>query len=377
MRKSRRKRVLDRINDACEQFELLLQQGNKTDIAKWVKLVGEQDQPELFTELLRLEFHYSDESDIAIADYFRNHPEFSNEIVKVFAENRLDDFGEHARDDAESNHTVSEGDYVDRFRIISRLGTGGFSTVFLAHDPEIDQAVALKLVRTEDVVSKRDIECIINEANVLNQIDHDAIPKVYDYGEDEFGYPWVSMEFVKGESLFELLATDQLSLPEVLKILAKTARAIHDVHQAGFAHRDLKPDNIIVGLDGEPRIVDYGLALHEDLLSDKSGERAGTTAYMSPEQVRGLTEILDGRTDIWSLGVILYLYIAKRLPFTGDSKEEIRKNILGQPLKPPRQIKHNVATVELEEICFRALKKNPEDRFFNCWRLCECPGACD
>ncbi len=364
---SNRVELLELIHEVCEQFENLLKHEQQVCIDDWLQIVGEQDRPELFLELLRLEvFHnVTSSSNNSIGDYFRRYPDFSNEVVKVFAENRIAGSEEDAALDAELPFaTVVAGQQIGRYRIISPLGAGGFSEVFLAHDPKANQAVAMKLLRQDmDANITQSVKCIVNEANVLSQIEHPSIPKVYDTGKDESGNPWVAMEFIKGESLYQKLATDQLSLVEVLRLLVKTAEGLHEIHQCGFAHRDIKPDNIIIGLDGAPRILDYGLALHEDLQKDKSGERAGTTAFMSPEQVRGHSDKLDGRTDIWSLGVILYLVIAKRLPFQGDTKVEIHQNILTQPVRPPRQIKDNVATIQLEEICFRALRKNPEERF--------------
>lgn len=359
--------ALKRIDSLCEQFEALLRNGEEVEIAEWIRLVDKSDRPDLFLELLRLETHHRPKqaSDRGIGDYFRTFPEFSNEIVRVFADNRKTDFSESTMQPSlNSLERAAAGELIDRFRIISLLGAGGFASVFLAHDPERNQAVALKVLHASDPNdSSRHFESIVNEANVLSRIDHAAIPKVFDVGEDKNGRPWVAMEFIKGDSLYNLLATDQLSLVEVLHILVKTANALHKIHEAGFSHRDIKPDNIIIGLDGEPRILDYGLALHEDTQRDKAGERAGTTAFMSPEQAQGQSENLDGRTDIWSLGVILYLVIAKRLPFHGDTKEDVRQEILNRPVKPPRQIKNNIATSELEDICFRALKKHPEDRY--------------
>ena len=358
---------LELIHDICEQFETLLRQKKQADIEDWVSLVSESDQPELFFELLRLEIHHNSptQSNSSIGEYFRKYPDFSNEIVKVFGSNRASEDLEGGGVATKSaGHLIVAGESVGRYRIISPLGIGGFSAVYLAHDPVKNQAVAMKVLRhDEGMDTSRNIECIVNEANVLSKIAHPSIPKVYDAGKDESGKPWVAMEFIKGDSLYQMLATDQLSMVEVLRLLVKTADAVHEIHKCGFAHRDIKPDNIIIGLDGEPRIVDYGLALHENLQKDKAGERAGTTAFMSPEQVLGQSEMLDGRTDIWSLGVILYLVVAKRLPFQGECKEDIRENILVQPVRPPRQINGNVATIELENVCFRALRKNPEERF--------------
>ena len=363
----KRTEYLNLVHEICEQFEDLLKHDKPVNISDWLQLVDKSDQGELFFELLRLETYHNlaSASSNSIGDYFRKYPDFSNEIVKVFASNReaeLED--EHASASRHQVQTITAGQRVGKYQIVSPLGAGGFSSVFLAHDATANLPVAMKFLKNgESGDINRNVECIINEANVLSKIEHPAIPKVYDAGKDEDGNPWVAMEFIKGESLYQKLATDRLSLVEVLRLLVKISMAVHEIHKCGFAHRDIKPDNIIIGLDGEPRILDYGLALHENSQKDKSGERAGTTAFMSPEQVRGQSENLDGRTDIWSLGVILYLVVAKRLPFQGETKKDIRTDILGKPVRPPRQIRDNVATVELEAICFRALKKDPEARY--------------
>ena len=358
--------ILELIDDLCEQFESLLKQNKDAEIADWIKLVDEDNRAELFVELLRLETHHRSEKVYAnsIGDYFRKFPQFSNEIVKVFASNRESDTDDSNHRSLESSDLCVAGDMLDRFEIVSLLGAGGFSAVYLARDPERSQPIALKVLNSQGGIrDARQFESIVNEANVLSCIDHPAVPGVFDAGESSDGRPWVSMEFIKGESLYKCLATDRLSLTEILNVLVKTAHALHEVHEAGFSHRDIKPDNIIIGLDGEPRILDFGLALHENLQLEKSGERAGTTAFMSPEQVQGQSEDLDGRTDIWSLGVILYLVIAKRLPFQGDTKKDTRREILKRPAKPPRQIKHNTASVELEKVCLRALNKQPQNRY--------------
>lgn len=360
-----RRRVLEMIHDICEQYETNLKNGVEVNIAEWIDLVGSNERAELFFELLRLEAHYASESPgNSIGEWFNRFPEFSNEIVKVFATNRRLGDEESLATSQQCLSQIEPGEHIGRFQVISVLGAGGFAVVYLAHDPELNQAVALKVLNVTDKTdSQHSVECLINEANVLSQIDHPLIPKVHDIGEDEQGNPWVAMEFIKGKSLYELLTTEHLSDVETLRILVKTARALGEIHKSGFTHRDIKPDNIIIGIDGEPRICDYGLAIHEDVQRDRSGERAGTTCYMSPEQVMGRSENLDGRTDVWSLGVILYLVVAKRLPFQGENKQEVRESIVHQPVKPPRQIRGNVATIQLENICLKALKKDPEERY--------------
>src|SRR5262249_27085682 len=153
-------------------------------------------------------------------------------------------------------------------------------------------------------------------------------------------------------NLAEILESERLSPSRVAGLLAVVAEAAHHAHRAGLVHRDLKPSNILIDEDGKPHIADFGLAVREELQDIRSGGIAGTPHYMAPEQVRGETHRLDGRTDVWALGVILYLGLLGRQPFSGRDPGEIFDEILHRDPKPPRQVNDRIPR-ELERICLK------------------------
>ena len=148
----------------------------------------------------------------------------------------------------------------------------------------------------------------------------------------------------------------------LIQVLASVSETLDYIHQHNVFHRDLKPANIIIGLDGSPRIIDFGLCVHEKDQSRYQGEVAGTTAYMSPEQIRGESHHLDGRADIWAVGVMLYEGLVGRRPFQGNTSMRLADEILSRSARPLRQIDGSIP-LELERICLRALEKNPSKRY--------------
>jgi serine/threonine protein kinase len=364
--------LLKRVNDLCDEFESLLAAGKEPEIEEWIRLVSPSDRNDFFYELLKLElaFYPVDSGGFdRLGEYLGRFSDYSTQVVRAFADYRAAENETSCQPPGDSPivgfQSVTVGDTVGRYRLSSVLGSGGFSTVFAAFDVESKQTVAIKSLRRKpDANYSKIVESFIVEAAALSDLEHESIPKVYEIGEDQNGDPYVVMEFFKGHSLQSVLEKQLFPLETVLKFLAKTAEVLGYVHECGFCHRDLKPSNIIVGFDGNPRIVDFGLAIHESTQNKRSRERAGTTSFMSPEQMLGDCGGLDGRTDIWSLGVMLYFVVAQRLPFRVDSStQEPVEDIFDRPVKPPRQIKGNCATTKLEQICLKALRKFPENRY--------------
>jgi len=170
------------------------------------------------------------------------------------------------------------------------------------------------------------------------------------------------MEYVEGRSLRELLASGPVSHVQAAELVAQVAEAVHFAHGQGLVHRDLKPGNILIDALGHPHVVDFGLAVHEREQAGRGGEISGTPAYMSPEQVHGEARQLDGRTDVWSLGVILYEMLTRRQPFSGASDSQVFDQILNRQAGPPRQIDAAIPK-ELEQVCLKAMSKEPTDRY--------------
>ena len=241
------------------------------------------------------------------------------------------------------------------------LGTGGFGTVYLARDEELGRFVAIKVPRPGLLRTAEQVESFLAEARVAAGLRHPTIVRVYDVGRYNQNEVFVVFEFVEGRSLADLLETERLSPRRIAGLLVPIAEAAHYAHRAGLVHRDIKPANILIDEHGKPHIADFGLAIREDLQNTRAGEIAGTPIYMAPEQVRGETHRLDGRTDLWAVGVILYLGLVGRLPFSGRDHAEIFEEILHRDPKPPRQINDQIPR-ELERICLKCLSKRMADR---------------
>jgi serine/threonine protein kinase len=249
-----------------------------------------------------------------------------------------------------------------RYEIIRPLGKGKFGRVFLARDPQLDRLVAIKVARGSAFSSRQTADRFLSEARKAAQLDkHPGIVTVHDAGQiGEACY--IVMDYVEGGTLADPKVSKKIGPIEIADLMARVADAIHFAHTRGLVHRDVKPANIVLDGKGEPRVTDFGLAVHESEQFSKKGEISGTLHYMSPEQALGHTEHLDGRTDVWSLGATLYELLTHRRPFSGDTTEELVDQILHRDVKPPRQIDDSISPA-LERICLKALSKQPSARY--------------
>ena len=369
MSQTNRLKRLKQINAICESFENHWLQEKDPRIEDYLNAVDSVDRAELLSELVRIEVFYLSQQGQPpeIQSYHQRFPEMSNGIIRAF-----DATSDGTESETENGLTTitelpqrSVGETIGSFRIEQSLGSGAFADVFLAYDKAHDRPIAIKAMKKfTDENGKpepRSIQTFVEETQILSKLSHVAVAQVYDLAFDEEGFPYVVLEYVKGDSLQFLLREEIVDLPSAIKLLAETADALSEIHQQDVFHRDLKPANIIVGLDGQPRIVDFGLAVGEALQQGRKGEVVGSLSYMSPEQVRGQTHRLDGRTDIWSLGVILYELLTERLPFRGGTRQLLTDEILHRDPRPPRQINPNV-TIALESICLDALHKDSTKR---------------
>ncbi|OYW16740.1 MAG: hypothetical protein B7Z55_13990, partial [Planctomycetales bacterium 12-60-4] len=204
-----------------------------------------------------------------------------------------------------------------RYRVQVRLGCGAFGTVYRCLDETLQRIVAVKVPSQRACVSAATRSSFLAEARVLAGLDHPQVVHVRDYRETPDGGCYVVFDFIDGTPFFEHMRSQAKDRKNLLKLIADVAQALHAVHVGNLVHRDIKPANIMVRVDGGVCLVDFGLALADDVQRDHAGEFAGTPAYMAPEQVRGEAHLLDGRTDIWALGVILYEFLTGQLPFRG------------------------------------------------------------
>jgi serine/threonine protein kinase len=255
---------------------------------------------------------------------------------------------------------VPDRQIAGKYRILGRLGAGGMGVVYRAEDLTLKRRVALKFVPPHLVDAPEIKERFLIEARAAAALNHPNICVIYEVGEDE-GRPYIAMECVEGETLRDKVRKAPLEPGEAVGLIDQVAAGLGEAHGQGIIHRDVKSANIMVTAKGRAKVMDFGLAkLRGGLSLTKSQTIVGTVAYMSPEQARG--EELDQRTDIWSLGVVLYELLSGRLPFQGDHDQSVIFAILQK--EPPSLVKMRPSVVpELEHVVFQALAKRRADRF--------------
>jgi tetratricopeptide (TPR) repeat protein len=249
------------------------------------------------------------------------------------------------------------GDEVGRYRVIRRLGQGGMGAVYLAHDPVLDRSVALKFLPPYLDDGSR----LLEEARAASALDHPCIGTVYEVGEDAEGRGYIAMASYPGGTLRDRLRAGPLPAEEAVRIAVQAADALNAAHAAGVLHRDVKPENLLFDESGRIKVVDFGIA-RAAATGTRSGPTGGTTAYMSPEQIE--SRPMDGRSDLWSLGVVLFEMLAGRRPFQGRDRAELMAAILGAEAPPLRELRPRVDPA-LAEVVARALARDPRHRFPN------------
>ena len=249
-----------------------------------------------------------------------------------------------------------------RYEIIKELGRGAMGVVYQAHDPQIDRLVALKVLRQDRVTSEDLVRRFLKEAKAIGRVSHPNIVPVYDVGQDHETI-YIAMEFLEGKPLNEAVKGKRLSLEEIVDLGVQVAEAVDYAHDKGIVHRDIKPTNIILTPNGQAKITDFGIARIEDPSAPKqtqAGEILGTPVYMSPEQVMG--KPVDGRSDLYSLGVILYELSTGKRPFGGDNLAVIFRAITQDAPVEPATADSSISPA-LSGLIVKSLDKNPDERF--------------
>jgi serine/threonine protein kinase len=251
--------------------------------------------------------------------------------------------------------------FAGRYQIIEELGHGGMGKVYKVQDTDINEKVALKLLRPEITLDKEAVERFSNELKLARKISHRNVCRMFDLGRAE-GLSFITMEYVPGEDLKSFIhRSKQLTIGTALSIVKQVCEGLGEAHRLGVVHRDLKPGNIMIDKDGDAKIMDFGIARS---LSGRgitgTGVMIGTPEYMSPEQVEG--KDVNQRSDIYSLGIILYEMVAGRVPFEGDTALSIAMKQKGEAPKNPQSLNPNLPD-DLAGVILKCLEKDPPKRY--------------
>jgi eukaryotic-like serine/threonine-protein kinase len=247
-----------------------------------------------------------------------------------------------------------------RYRIVRKLGSGGMADVYLAEDEELGRRIAIKILNDRHANDDSFVERFRREAKNAAGLSHPNIVSIYDRGEAEGTY-YIAMEYLDGRSLKELVvARGPLPISDAIGATRQVLAALRFAHRKGVVHRDIKPHNVMADADGRLKVTDFGIARAGVSQMTEAGSIIGTAQYLSPEQARGAP--VDQRSDLYSVGVVLYEMLTGTTPFSGESPVEIAMKHLSDPPRPPSVERPDIPP-DLDMIVLRALAKNPDDRF--------------
>jgi hypothetical protein len=251
---------------------------------------------------------------------------------------------------------------IGRYKPLERLGGGACGTVYRCRDEQLERDVAIKLFNKGSSPDNR-LESVLHEAKSAARLHHPGVVAVLDTGLTDDGMGFVVYDFVRGSTLEHRIATQKLDRKEAVRWVVQIAEALHAAHKCGIVHRDIKPANILIDNAGQAHLTDFGIAKLDDRFFVKdAGQVVGTLLYTSPEQAQGLSHWAAPQSDIYALGTVLYQLLCGRTPFSGTTFHDLREQIIGRTVLPPRTIDDSIPR-DLEAICLKALAKKPEERF--------------
>lgn len=362
------------IDAVCDRFEQACRQGKSPRIEDFLGEVPPEHQDRLLAELIALVQAYQPEvpREELIENLESRFPQQLSVIHRVLSSEQAGKTVVSAAAQQDSSHLQPAAETRDqeptlpetigRYRVAEVLGEGAFGLVVRAEDEQLQRSVAIKVRRPGTFAGGESAIDFLAEARRAAKLEHPHIVPVYDSGQLEDGSCYIVSKLIDGGSVTDLTGQRRLEVSETVELVAGIAEALQAAHSEGMVHRDVKPANILVDRQRRPYLTDFGLALHEDEQLDRRGEISGSPPYMSPEQVRGEAAHLDGRTDIWSLGVILYELLTGRRPFRGRTFHELGEAITQHDPKPPRMVEPSLPS-ELEQIVLRCLEKDVRSRY--------------
>ncbi len=354
------------VDQLCDQFEKELRNGLKPKIEDFLKLVDEQTRGRLLRVLVALEFDVGQRDPVRdFPEYLERFPESSDILQSVQRELQLSPPVSKKTPATEvtidATIVAAQPLQISHFKLLEIAGSGGFGTVWRAWDLKLQRTVAVKVLRTIRS-GKVELSSSLREARVAANLSHPNIVRVYEVGEEN-GTPFIVTDFINGMTLKDWKNSRTIIPSEAARLVAKLAMALHYAHENNVIHRDLKLANVLMDAQGEPFVADFGLAKQEardDSLAI-DGQVIGTPAYMAPEQARADHAASDRRTDVYSIGVILYELLTGTIPFRGDVPELLRQVQVSPPVAP-RSIKPEIPK-DLEAICLKCLAKDNTKRY--------------
>jgi serine/threonine protein kinase len=374
-----------RIDAVCAAFEAAWKAGDPPRIEDYLAEISASERPALLCELLQMDLEYLRKSGRVPTqqEYKSRFPDCATLIEAAFdqggciGDERLGgaihakrstvrfwqsecDSPAPGQAAATPSGEPSLPERIGRYKIIGEIGRGTFGIVYLARDEDADRRVAVKVPSPKLLATNRAREEFLRELRSVARLRHDGIVIVHNFGEESCGTCYIVYEYIEGITLAKRMKHGAISFVDAASIVSRVAEALHHAHSQDLIHRDVKPANILIDKKGQPRIIDFGLAAREEELADGKDRLAGTYPYMSPEQVR--RHWIDGRSDTFSLGVVLYELLCGRRPFVGNTKNELFEQIKHREARPPRQIDDSIP-FELEAICLKALCKDVNARF--------------